>query len=84
MESSYSILANGCFKYGQVTITHVLEDLSNRYSPEVIESINDLWISETSRAYKSGTKIYDSNIFRLNKVILESNRLNLQTTNVTY
>lgn len=84
MESSYSILANGCFKYGQVIITHVLEDLSNRYSPEVIESINDLWISETSRAYKSATKIYDSNIFRLNEVILESNRLNLQTTNVTY
>ena len=84
MKPSYSILANGCFKHGQVTITHVSEDLSNRYSPELIESIDEFWINKTKEAYKSGTKIYNSNIFRLNKTTLESNRLNLETTNVTY
>ena len=78
MESSYSILANGCFKQGQVTITHVSEDLSNRHPPEVIESIDRFWINKTKEAYKSDTKIYNSNIFRLNEVTVESNRVNLE------
>jgi hypothetical protein len=84
MKTSYEILASGYFEYNQVEIEYVSEMPSSRYSAKEIKNINDCWTRRVNQDNSSNVTIYDSNIFRLDKIISDSNKISLLTSNVSY